>query len=70
MEWHHYVFGPVANLVQMRIENDETSIFQVVVDDDDGHNEYQPPETGGVVVGQTLMVILSCYSNILLHLFL
>ena len=34
LEWHHYTFGAVANLIQMIIENDETSIFQVVLDDD------------------------------------
>ena len=33
LECHHYVFGAVANLVQMKIENDEMSVFQVNVDD-------------------------------------
>ena len=34
LEWHHYIFGAVANLVQMKIENNEMHIFQVLVDDD------------------------------------
>ena len=34
LDWHHYVFGAVANLVRMKIENDEMSIFQVVLDYD------------------------------------
>ena len=54
MEWHHYVFGAVANLVQMKIKKDETSIFQVVLDDDDGNNLHKAPVKGGVVVGQSL----------------
>ena len=29
LQWHHYVFGAVANLVQMKIENDEMHIFQM-----------------------------------------
>ena len=41
LEWHHYAFGAVANLVQMKIENDETSVFQVVLDDDDDGNNTQ-----------------------------
>ena len=27
----HYEFGTVANFIQMKIENDEMSIFQVVL---------------------------------------
>ena len=27
-----YVFGAVANLVQMKIENNETQVFQVILD--------------------------------------
>ena len=38
LEWDHYVFGAVANLVQMKIENEETSVFQVLLDDDKGNN--------------------------------
>ena len=33
--WHHSVFGAVANLVKTKIENDETIVFQVVLEDDD-----------------------------------
>ena len=38
LEWDHYVFGAVVNLVQMKIENEETSVFQVCLDDDKGNN--------------------------------
>ena len=38
LEWDHYVFGAVENLVQMKIENEETSVFQVLLDDDKGNN--------------------------------
>ena len=34
LEWHCYVIGAVADLVQIRIENNEMHAFQVVVDDD------------------------------------
>ena len=34
LEWHYYVFGAVANLLQMKIENNEMHVFQVIVDDD------------------------------------
>ena len=26
--WHHYIFGAVASFVQMKIENDEITVFQ------------------------------------------
>ena len=34
LEWHHYAFGAVANLVllQMKVENNEMSIFQVIME--------------------------------------
>ena len=35
LEWHHYVFRAVASLVQMKIENDKTTMFQVVLEGDD-----------------------------------
>ena len=38
LEWHHYVFGAMANLVQKRIEYGETSVFQVFLEDDEGNN--------------------------------
>ena len=38
LEWDHYVFEAVANLAQMKIENEETSVFQVCLDDDNGNN--------------------------------
>ena len=37
LEWHHYVFGAVDNLVQLKLENEEMTIFQVVLEDD-GNN--------------------------------
>ena len=37
--WHHYVFGAVAHSVQMKIEHDEMTVFQVVWEDDDGNSE-------------------------------
>ena len=36
LEWHDCVFGAVANLVQMKTENEVTSIFQVVSQNDNG----------------------------------
>ena len=39
LEWDHYAFGEVANLVQMKIENEETSVFQAFLDDDDKGND-------------------------------
>ena len=32
--FHRLVFGAVANIVQMRIENKETTVFSVVVEDE------------------------------------
>ena len=33
---HHMIFGAVANIVQMRIENGETSVFSIVMEDNVG----------------------------------
>ena len=38
LEWHHYAFGAMTNLVQKRIEYGETSVFQVFLEDDEGNN--------------------------------
>ena len=38
LEWYHYAFGEVANLAQMKIENEETSVFQAFLDDDKGND--------------------------------
>ena len=38
LEWHHYVLRAVANFVQMKIENNEMHVFQVIVDGDYGSN--------------------------------
>ena len=59
MEWHHYAFGAVANLVQLKIEKDEVSVFKVILDYDHRNNKQQPPENGGMVVGQILMTLFS-----------
>ena len=34
IHWHQYIFGAIANLVPMKIENGESSLaFQVIMED-------------------------------------